>query len=438
MNRKRGLLFSIVVLVLVGLGMKSTHWMQEQEELKPEPPRSQFQVVQDLVMKGETMLAIFEKHGLDISELFAMRDVAADVHPLRAIHAGQPYRLTLDSESRVNSFVYWINRDSYLQIKRVSTGGFHAERGELAYDKKLMTLSGAIADNLVSSVGEDREHLLLALNLSDIFAWDIDFTTDLRKGDTFKVITEGYFYNGRFRKYGNIVAAEFTNNGELFKAYRFEHDGKIAYYDEDGNARKKAFLKAPLNFRRISSHYSKGRFHPVLKIWRPHHGVDYAAATGTPVCTVGDGTVVQAGWCGGYGKMVVVRHPNGWHTRYGHLSRIAKDVKKGKRLEQGQIIGNVGSTGIATGPHLHYEVRIGDKSVNPLTLKFPKGWPVPRKEFPAFCSVRDKMNTHLSATGICEIPTPSGQTTIKTVMDSDERDGISRTALLGSENKNNM
>lgn len=389
------MLFTLAVLVMTCLGLKAAEWFHPKSEKAAPVVRSQFRAIQDKVLKGETLLAIFEKYGLDVKELFAMRDVAAKVHPLKSLHPGQPYTLTLDSQSRVNSFVYWINRDSYLKIRKVATG-YEAEKTDLPYEKKVLTLSGSIEDSLISSIGEDREHLVLALQLSDIFAWDIDFTSDLQKSDSYRIIVEGFYYNGEFRKYGNIIAAEFTNNGELFKAYRFEHDGKSDYYDEAGNSRRKAFLKAPLNFRKISSYFSGGRFHPILKIRRPHHGIDYAAASGTPVCTVGDGTVLQAGWSGGYGNLIVVRHPNGWKTCYGHLSRIAKGVRKGRSVEQGQTIGSVGSTGLSTGPHLHYEVRVSDRSVNPLALKIPKGWPVPRKELAAFKTVRNQMDSYFS------------------------------------------
>lgn len=433
MNKKRALLFSLTVLLMTCLGLKTVQWFHPRTETRTPQVKSQFRAIHDTVLKGETLLAIFEKYGLDVKELFAMRDVAANVHPLKSLHVGQPYTLTVDCQSRVSSFVYWINRDSYLKIQKVATG-FQAEKNELAYEKKLLTLSGAIEDNLISSIGEDREHLLLALDLSDIFAWDIDFASDLRKGDTFRIIAEGYYYQGEFRKYGNIVAAEFTNNGELFKAYRFEIAGKTDYYDDEGNSRRKAFLKAPLNFRKISSYFAKSRFHPVLRIRRAHQGIDYAAASGTPVSTVGDGTVIHAGWSGGYGKLVVVRHPNGWLTRYGHLSRIAKGLRKGKSVEQGQTIGNVGSTGLSTGPHLHYEVRVGNKSVNPLALKIPKGWPVPRKQLASFCSIRDRMDAHFIAMGTCEVPTRPQRTILKTGYNPDDKLSPSRGSTSRSVN----
>lgn len=361
----------------------------------------ELRAIQDQVLKGETFLDIFAKHGLDIRELFAMREVAAKIHPLRTVHPGRSYTVTVDGQNRIRSFVYRINRDSLLKIRKISTG-FQAEKVDIAYQKKLLSLSGTIEDNLISSIGQDHEHLLLALQLTDIFACHIDFTADLRKNDSYRIIVEGLFHDETFMRYGNIVGADFVNNGEIFKAYRFEHEGKSDYYDEEGKSLRKAFLKTPLNFRRISSGFSKGRFHPILKIRRPHHGLDYAAASGTPVSTVGDGTVLFAGRKGSYGNMVIIKHPNGWKTTYGHLSKIAKGIKKGRRVEQGQMIGHVGSTGLATGPHLHYELRIRDQCVNPLKTKIPDGWPIPRKELATFKTLRDRMDSCFSNMEVCD------------------------------------
>ena len=361
----------------------------------------ELRAIQDSVLKGETFLTIFTKHGLDIQELFAMREVAAKVHPLRTVHPGRSYTVTVDGQNRVHSFVYRISQDSLLKIRK-NTTGYHAEKVDISYQKKLVALSGTIKDNLISSIGPDREHLLLALQLTDVFACQIDFTADLRKNDFYRMIVEGLFHGETFIRYGNIVAADFINNGEIFKAYRFNHNGKSDYYDEDGKALRKALLKTPLNFRRISSGFSKDRFHPILKIRRPHHGIDYAAAHGTPVSSVGDGTVLFAGRKGSYGKMVIIRHPNGWKTCYGHLSKITKGIKKGRRVVQGQVIGHVGSTGLATGPHLHYELRVGDRCVNPLKIKIPEGWPIPRKELAAFRVLRDRMDSYFSNMEVCD------------------------------------
>jgi murein DD-endopeptidase MepM/ murein hydrolase activator NlpD len=246
-------------------------------------------------------------------------------------------------------------------------------------------------------MGNGRENMMLAMQLSDIFAWDIDFTTDLRDGDTFKIVVEALYLDGEFKKYGDILAAEFVNNGETYRAYRFEHNGKAGYYDEEGKSLRKAFLKAPLSFRRISSGFSLGRFHPILKIYRPHHGLDYAAPAGTPVSAMGDGTVIFAGKKGQYGNLVIIRHPNGYKTYYGHLSKFGKDIKKGTKVEQGQIIGYVGSTGLATGPHLHYELRIRNRPVNPVTVKSLKGTSIPEKLMAEFRGFKNQMDGRLAS-----------------------------------------
>ncbi len=401
MKRRRALLLALAVLVVTCLGLKIIPSFQGDTEQNASPVMPELRAIQDSVLKGETFLTIFTKHGLDIQELFAMREVAAKVHPLRTVHPGRSYTVTVDGQNRVHSFVYRISQDSLLKIRKNATG-YHAEKVDISYQKKLVALSGTIKDNLISSIGPDREHLLLALQLTDVFACQIDFTADLRKNDFYRMIVEGLFHGETFIRYGNIVAADFINNGEIFKAYRFNHNGKSDYYDEDGKALRKALLKTPLNFRRISSGFSKDRFHPILKIRRPHHGIDYAAAHGTPVSSVGDGTVLFAGRKGSYGKMVIIRHPNGWKTCYGHLSKITRGIKKGRRVVQGQVIGHVGSTGLATGPHLHYELRVGDRCVNPLKIKIPEGWPIPRKELAAFRVLRDRMDSYFSNMEVCD------------------------------------
>jgi murein DD-endopeptidase MepM/ murein hydrolase activator NlpD len=238
-------------------------------------------------------------------------------------------------------------------------------------------------------MGGGQQNLLLALSLSDVFAWDIDFTTALRKGDTFRLLVEGLYRDGEFRKYGNILAAEFVNDGVTFRAYRFEIDGRADYYDATGRSLRKAFLQAPLSFRRISSGFSKSRMHPVLKIRRAHNGTDYVAPKGTPVSAMANGQIQAAGHQGGYGKLVIIRHPNGYKTFYGHLSGFAKGVRKAAGVTQGQLVGYVGSTGISTGPHLHFEMRLNDRPINPRKVQIPAGEPVPQTHFASFQAARD-------------------------------------------------
>ncbi|MHB8880045.1 MAG: peptidoglycan DD-metalloendopeptidase family protein [Thermodesulfovibrionales bacterium] len=345
--------------------------------------------------KGETFFDIFRKWQLDIGDLFKLREASASIHRLREVQPGQPYKIVVD-DNGLRSFDYWIDDDTILRVDR-NQKDFSASRMTVEYEKRVQDLGGVITDNLIVSMGPGRDSLMLALQLSDIFVWDIDFTSDLRSGDTFKIVVEGLYLNGEFRKYGNILSAEIVNNGETFRAYRYEQDGEPDYYDAEGKSLKKAFLKAPLSFRRISSSFSRGRFHPVLKIYRPHHGLDYAAPAGTPVSAVGEGTVVFAGRRGQYGNLVIIKHPNGWKTYYGHLSRIGKGVRKGATVGQGMLIGHVGSTGLATGPHLHYEVRIENRPVNPHALKLPRAGFLPKILMAEFERSRNSMDMRLAS-----------------------------------------
>jgi murein DD-endopeptidase MepM/ murein hydrolase activator NlpD len=352
--------------------------------------------ISGIVEKGQSLYEIFKRHGLDPGELFHVKEALAGVHSIREIRPGQPYEILVDPEKRLSTFVYWVNEDSLVRVTRAGAG-FQAEKLNLEYERKLLCLEGAIEDNLIASMGGGQQNLLLALSLSDVFAWDIDFTTALRKGDTFRMLVEGLYRDGEFKKYGNILAAEFVNDGVLYRAYRFEIDGRADYYDTTGRSLRKAFLKAPLSFRRISSGFSKSRLHPVLNIRRAHNGTDYVAPKGTPVSAMANGQVLAAGHQGGYGKLVVLRHPNGYKTFYGHLSGFAKGVRKGASVTQGQLIGYVGSTGVSTGPHLHFEMRVNDRPVNPRKVEIPAGQPVPEALRASFNAARDGLAGQLAA-----------------------------------------
>jgi murein DD-endopeptidase MepM/ murein hydrolase activator NlpD len=355
-----------------------------------------YREITGVIKTGETLYNIFKRYGLDVRDLFLMRNASAGIHKLRDISTDRQYKFIVDENNQVHFFNYSINDDLFLNIMR-NENGFKAEKIEIEYEKRTGQIGGVLKDSLIASIGEGLERTSLALNISDIFAWDIDFTTDLRNGDTFKVVVEELYKDNEFKKYGNIVAVEFVNNGKEYKAYRFEHNGKAGYYDDEGKALKKAFLKAPLSFRRISSRFSKSRLHPILKRYRPHHGIDYSAPQGTPVSAVGVGTVTFSGYQGGYGKLVEIRHHNGYRTCYGHLSRICKGITPGVKIDQGEVIGYVGSTGLATGPHLHYEISVNNKPVNPLRIKIPNGEPLPEVALAEFGSFREQLSKRLAS-----------------------------------------
>ncbi|OPY90540.1 MAG: Murein DD-endopeptidase MepM [Syntrophus sp. PtaU1.Bin208] len=355
-----------------------------------------FREITGKIGKGETLFDIFKKYGLDLGDLLSLREASASVHKLRDLQINQRYRIRLDGKNQVNSFTYWIDEDNILNI-RCGEDGFCAEKIPVPYEKKIEHIGGVIKDNLISSLDRGKESLTLALDLSDIFAWDIDFTTDIRNGDTFKLVVEGFYLNGHLRKYGKILSAEVINNGETYRAYRFTDEEGTDYYDASGKSLKKVLLKAPLNFRRISSTFSNGRYHPILKITRPHQGIDYAAPRGTAVSAAGDGSIVFAGRRGQYGNLVILKHPNGYKTYYGHLLEINKNVRQGGKVDQGSVIGRVGSTGLATGPHLHYEMRINDRPINPLSIKVPRGRTISARSMAEFTRLKTDLNVDLAS-----------------------------------------
>jgi murein DD-endopeptidase MepM/ murein hydrolase activator NlpD len=344
-----------------------------------EHPEESPQEIKDVVKAGETLSGIFHRYGLNGKELLLLREASADIHRLRKIVAGQPYEFRLDNDNNVLSFTYQINDEALLRITR-DDPGFRAEKIDIPYEKKIGKFGGVIESNLYDSLGNGENPAQLAYLLSDIFSWDFDFTTALRKGDTFKVIVEELWLDGRFKRLGPILAAEFVNDGNTHRAFRYEGpDGRAGYYDEEGKSLQRSFLKAPLSYRRISSGFSYSRRHPILKIRRHHLGVDYVAPRGTPVSALGDGTVKFAGYKGANGNLVILRHPKGFTTYYLHLNKIRKGIRRGVRVSQGDVIGYVGATGRATGPHLCFRIKKGSRFVNPLRVNVPRRGGIPKQ-----------------------------------------------------------
>ncbi|MDX9820615.1 MAG: M23 family metallopeptidase [Syntrophales bacterium] len=405
---KKALVVSVVLVVLVIFAGVLPFMNEEPPEgdVPQTAATPEYREIAGNVQKGETLSDIFRKYDIEAQQLSKMREASAHLHRLRDLHPDRPYKILLDDRRQVQAFSYWIDDDTVLKILNAGEG-FCAEKTVVQYEKRTEYIGGVIRGNLVSSMGSENGRLMLALRLSDIFAWDIDFTADIRNNDRYKIAVEGLYLNGEFKKFGDIVAAEFVNDGRTFRAYRYEMNGEADFYDEEGRSVRKAFLKAPLNFRRISSFFSRRRKHPLLKIYRPHHGVDYVAPAGTPVSTVGDGKVSFAGRKGQYGRLVIVQHRNGYRTYYGHLSRIAKGIRTGTQVEQGQLIGYVGASGLATGPHLHYEMRISDKPLNPLSVKVAQEESVPRIRMADFVQCRNAADTQF-ASGRFASPVPAG------------------------------
>jgi murein DD-endopeptidase MepM/ murein hydrolase activator NlpD len=236
---------------------------------------------------------------------------------------------------------------------------------------------GTIESSLFEAVTSTGESEVLAMNLADIFAWDIDFILDIRQGDSFQALVEKRYREGQPAGYGRILAAEFTNQGTTFQAFLYQDgDRRADYYDSEGQSLRKAFLKAPLSFSRISSGFTTRRFHPITKTWKAHPAIDYAAPTGTPIKSVGDGVIIKKGYTSGNGNYIKIRHNSSYETMYLHMKGFAKNISQGKRVAQGQTIGYVGSTGLATGPHLCFRMFKNGSPVNPARVKAAAAQPI--------------------------------------------------------------
>lgn len=348
-------------------------------------PAEEGEWVEVTVAPGDNLSLIFTRNDLSGADLHRILSIGGPTQGLKRLLPGQIVRLrTVDGK-----LVELVHEQSLLRALHVERNGesFTAQLQETEPEKRVVDTTGAIDSSLFLSGQAAGLSDKTILELAEIFGWDIDFVLDIRAGDRFSVIHEVYLKDGRKVRDGPILAAEFTNRGRTLRALRYvDADGRAAYYSETGAAMRKAFLRTPVNFTRISSHFNLKRRHPVLNTIRAHRGVDYAAPHGTPVKATGDGKVVSAGTNGGYGRMVQLQHGGSYHTVYAHLSRFARGIRPGQSVRQGQTIGYVGSTGLATGPHLHYEFRVNGVHKNPLTVDLPKALPIPERYRQDFAS----------------------------------------------------
>ncbi|MBN1959091.1 MAG: peptidoglycan DD-metalloendopeptidase family protein [Desulfuromonadales bacterium] len=322
-----------------------------------------------LVPTGSSITALIGDY-FSLQEIDSLNRQSKEVYPFTKICAGQPYRIvTIDNQ--FDSFIYEIDDEEQLII-RLDKDQPTLELQPIEYEVVVESVQGEIKTSLFEAIQEIGEKPELAYILADIFGWDINFILDLRVGDRFQALVQKRYRDGEPAGYGRVLAAEFINQGESFKALRFKDgDQKVSFYNEKGENLRKAFLKAPLSFTRISSGYTMRRLHPITKVWKAHPAIDYAAPIGTPVKTVGDGSITRKGYGEGNGHFLEVTHSNGYKTMYLHLKGFARGIAQGKRVHQGQIIGYVGSSGMSTGPHLDFRMTRHGKPVNPLKLKAP-------------------------------------------------------------------
>ncbi len=331
--------------------------------------------------KGDTLSSLLGDY-FSARDIFFLAKECEEVFPVRDICAGQPYCMLLE-DGCFKCFTYEIDSDDQLLIS-YENDQFAISKEAIAYQVERCAIGGTIESSLFLTVSRIGEKPGLACRLVDIFAWDIDFMRDLRQGDLFRVLVEKRYRDGVFSGYGRLLAAEFVNQGESYRAVYYVEKELAAYYDPQGRSLKKAFLKAPLSYSRISSGYSNRRLHPVLNVWRPHRAIDYAAPVGTPIMAVASGTVTQRSYDKNNGNKVRLRHPNQYQTTYIHLSRFGRGIRVGKKVNQGQIIGYVGATGLATGPHLDYRVFKNGRPINPLKIERIPSAPLPKPALPEF------------------------------------------------------
>ncbi len=303
---------------------------------------------------------------------------------------GGSYRIITDVNGELVKFVYEASATEVFEIEREGEG-YVAQKTPVPVQTRPVKVVGEIHSSLFEAMDAAGEQDPLTIAFADILAWEIDFYKDVREGDRFKVVVEKVYKGDQFIRYGTIQAVEYQRGERIIQGIRY----KDGYYNENGVSLKKAFLKAPLKFSRISSKFSRARVHPILGGIRPHFGVDYAAPPGTPIWAVADGTVVSCGWNSGFGNQVILRHTSGYTTCDGHLSAYGRNIRKGGRVKQQHVIGYVGSTGLSTGPHLDYRLLKDGQFRNPLKEKFIPGIPIEKKEMEAFRKRSEEMRAWL-------------------------------------------
>jgi murein DD-endopeptidase MepM/ murein hydrolase activator NlpD len=381
---------------------------------KDEAARIREQVIlptEKKVPAGENFTAALEKFGLSAEEAASASAAAQHAFNLRQVRAGNTITVGRSVEGTLREIDYKIDADRMLKIVP-EDGAFTAQVKEIPSRMEVAAVMGRVDDSLFNAVEDAGESAELAMRLAQIFGYDLDFYTDPRKGDTFRIVLEKKKYaNGQTAGYGRILAAEYENARKKYQALLF-HDpnGRPGYYSADGKSLQKAFLRSPLKFGApVTSHFSRARFHPILKTYRPHMGTDYGAPVGTPVQTIGSGRVVFAGRKGGEGNMVQIAHPNGYETMYLHLSRMF--VRNGERVEIGKTIGLVGSTGLSTGPHLDFRILQKGQYKNFEKLGLPPSDPVSKKNLPEFAAVREKWLPFLKNPELLTVNAASSGTT---------------------------
>ena len=361
------------------------HWLSEPKVEALVVPAYPVTLRSVEMKRGETLAQALGRSGLQSRSAFQLANqFGKNGADLRRIRAGATVEVTWNSRNEATQVRYeaspWLSFAA-----RVVNGGWRVGRAETVPEVRVAAVSGVVQRSLFDAVERTGESARLVLGLVEIFSSDFDFTADTRSGDRFRLLVEKRYAGDTFVDYGRILVAQYASGGKTLTGVGFDRGvPHFAHYDLNGQSLRKSFLKSPLEFTRITSGFTYARPHPILGGVRPHLAIDYAAPVGTPVRAVADGVVLRAGWNGGNGIQVHIRHRSGYETQYNHLSRIPSDIRAGTRVHQKQIIGNVGATGLATGPHLDYRIVHNGTYVNPLSEKFIPGEPIPPAVRPDF------------------------------------------------------
>lgn len=357
--------------------------------------RQKAEVKEGVVKRNESLYLILRDMDVSPRKIYEINQKAKGIFNGNRVKPGQRYLAYMDTEDGGNAYRVILHENALSYVIFDWKDEIEVSRGQKEVETELMEAGGVISSSLYETLMDNGNTTILANRLSEVFAWQVDFFR-LYPGDRYKVIYEQKFVDGEPFAVGKILAAEFINKGEKYDAYYFGNEERGSYYDSEGKGVQKALMKTPFKFsHRISSGFSYNRFHPVHKIRRPHTGVDYAAPRGTPVLSVGDGEVVDAGYRGAAGNMVKIRHNGTYTTSYLHLNGFASGIRKGTKVRQGEVIGYVGKTGTVTGVHLHYNLHKNGQPVNPLTIKLPASKSVDESRLPEFEQIKERLKKEL-------------------------------------------
>jgi len=413
---KKRYLYGLLSLIVLGLSILLPYLMPDQKshvttEAQPESLSVEqhieygincdsLRVEKGIVRQNQSLSEILSFYDIGSEIIHQIASLSRPVFDVRKMRVGNPYTvlMTKDTVPEVVYFIYEEDAVSYVTYQLKDE--LKVNKGAKELTREISTASGVIESSLWNSLAENGKDPTLANELSEVYAWTIDFF-GIQKGDYYKVIYEELKVEGKPIGIGNVIAACFHHMGSDLYAFRYTSNGETGYYDQKGENLQRAFLKAPLRFKRISSKFSHGRMHPILKIRRPHLGIDYAADYGTPVQTIGDGTVIEKGWNkGGGGNYLKIKHNGAYTTLYMHLAGFAKGISTGTRVRQGDVIGYVGSTGLSTGPHLDFRVFLNGSAIDPLKMESPPSEPVAKEYLPQYLPLVDSLKTGLDTLNV--------------------------------------